>query len=383
MTDNNGYGPGGGQTPTGGEPSGQNYTHSPYGAYPPGQYTQNGQSNQYGQSNQSGQYGQSGQYNQYGQYQQDRPQWPGGPNPHTYHQGPPPNSNRGLVIGVVVLGIIATAAIIAAILFGTGVLGAKDEPTETVSTQDSAQTTEPAPESGAPSPEDGDASPEAADPGDATASPAPDLSATQEPTPDSINDPVIPSSALTFTDGSTFAAAPLPGSVNDIVGFRVEAVDAEPAHTVTVFFDYSCPHCVDFEAIYGPELTELVANGEIALDLRVLSFLPTEFSPVAAEALKIVGHQAPDQLIDFHNSLMAISNENAQNPEPLEAIRGAASEAGVPEEVIADLASEPGHTWALSLTQDAPAGFRGTPTILIDGVEAASIPAGGFADLLK
>lgn len=160
-------------------------------------------------------------------------------------------------------------------------------------------------------------------------------------------------------------------SGSDITGYRIVAANApEDVPLVTIFYDYSCVHCVNLEVEHGEELTQLVMDGRLGLDLRPLAFLTPEYSQMAANAFAIVGRDAPLHLVAFHNNLMTAVAE-AGSPESLDwaSITASAESAGVPAEVIATFETEYDPTWSEGLTNHVPEGFVGTPTVLVDGQE--------------
>lgn len=80
---------------------------------------------------------------------------------------------------------------------------------------------------------------------------------------------------------------------------------------VEVWFDFYCPHCQDFEDVYGPDIQDLVDEGAITLRLQpvALSGLNaasgTAFSERSAGALYCVAEAAPDSAFAFFTALFA------------------------------------------------------------------------------
>lgn len=315
--------------------------------------------------------------------------YPGQP-PQGYPQGypQPPKKNGGMLAAVISLGVLGVAAIIAAILFGTGVIGSDDaEPSTTPSTTSEAPadptSDEPSPESSeTPSGDPADPT-ETDEPGEEETDDGPRVADPDDLPEGTVYQENIPVSDLTFVSSENYHVAELSDGETPI-GYRIVSANTEPAdvdHVLTVFFDYSCPHCVDFEQFFSDELTSYVSDGTIALELRPLSFLPPAYSSLGVAALSAVAENDPEHLLAFHTALMAHSAEGGMSENPTDVILAAAESVGVTSEAIEAFTTSSDTAWAESLTEYTPENFKGTPTVLIDGVEIV-IPSSSFADLL-
>jgi protein-disulfide isomerase len=54
--------------------------------------------------------------------------------------------------------------------------------------------------------------------------------------------------------------------------------------TLTLFEDFGCPHCADFEESFGPTITDLQRSGTVKVELYPMSFV-TDRSPALANAM--------------------------------------------------------------------------------------------------
>lgn len=149
----------------------------------------------------------------------------------------------------------------------------------------------------------------------------------------------------------------------------------DDAVVVSVYSDYMCPFCGLFETSNGPLLEELRASGEIVLDLHPVAILDrfsagTQFSTRAVAAVFAVAENAPEALVAFNALLFA--NQPEENTEGLSdgQIADLATQAGVPDDVVAGLADGTYTWWAAQATDLASQdlGSLSTPTILLDGV---------------
>lgn len=153
---------------------------------------------------------------------------------------------------------------------------------------------------------------------------------------------------------------------------------------VSVYFDYMCPYCHQFETANDAELATLRAAGGVTVEYHPVSILDglssgTEYSTRAANAVAVVADQAPDKFSAFNTALFA--NQPAENSQGLsdDEIAKLALTAGVPQSVVDKLTGTTtvsGKSWrtfapyiaALTTQASVDLGSSyGTPTVLING----------------
>ncbi|WP_372594636.1 DsbA family protein [Actinotalea sp.] len=153
-------------------------------------------------------------------------------------------------------------------------------------------------------------------------------------------------------------------------------VNSGDTPVVSVYFDFMCPYCGQFETAVGPTLDELAASGEILLDSHPVSILDrfsagTGFSTRSAAAAWAVAEGSPEHYTAFVEAMMA--QQPAENTAGLsdEEIAAIATGVGVPQEVADGLADGTFTWWATQATDLASQdlGSLATPTVLIDGVK--------------
>jgi len=156
---------------------------------------------------------------------------------------------------------------------------------------------------------------------------------------------------------------------------------ASDAVVVSVYVDYMCPYCGQFEAVNGPTLDQLRGDGTIIVEYHPVSILDeaslgTAYSTRAAAAAALVADQAPEAFVAFNTALFATqpaeNTAGLTDPEIATLARGA----GVPEGVASTIESGaylagPGSfvDWVGAATDRAAQdlGRLATPTVLIDG----------------
>ena len=145
--------------------------------------------------------------------------------------------------------------------------------------------------------------------------------------------------------------------------------------TVAIYYDYMCPACGRFEEANGDDLDRLVRAGEVALELRPVSFLDetssgTRYSTRSANAVATVADRSLDDVWAFHRALYAEQPQEGSTGLSDDQIAGIAEEAGVPATVAARFDDGTHEGWVAQVTQEAfDSGLEGTPTVLIDGEE--------------
>jgi protein-disulfide isomerase len=167
-------------------------------------------------------------------------------------------------------------------------------------------------------------------------------------------------------------AATVPAGVTNTYGVVVG--DASAPHTVTVYEDFQCPICHDFEGTAGDRLRKAVDAGRIRLDYRMVAFLDdastTDYSTRALNAAAVVlDSSGQDVFLEFHDLLL-----DHQPPEGSAGLSDAqlvryAVRAGADESAVRPGIEDPTfRQWAVNATsQMSRDGVNGTPTVLVDG----------------
>ncbi len=171
--------------------------------------------------------------------------------------------------------------------------------------------------------------------------------------------------------------------------------DAQPVPTpenpsdivdITIFVDYLCPICGEFEAVNGASINDLVSRGSATIEIHPLSFLDnrsqgSQYSTRAANAVACLSNYVPDSVLEFSNLLFA--NQPAENTSGLsdEQLIQLAQQTGANEQATACIEDQDFKSWVGASTARAMGGtlainnldpsftkISGTPTVLINGV---------------
>jgi protein-disulfide isomerase len=143
--------------------------------------------------------------------------------------------------------------------------------------------------------------------------------------------------------------------------------------TVTVFLDFMCPYCGQFDRANGSALAAAVENGTAKLEVHPMSFLDdlssgTKYSTRAANAFAAVANHDPATALTFSQLLFA--QQPAEHSAGLTdaTLADLASQAGAPADVVAGFSSQTYQPWVAKITKQAwDSGMTGTPTVKING----------------
>jgi protein-disulfide isomerase len=166
-------------------------------------------------------------------------------------------------------------------------------------------------------------------------------------------------------------ATPPAGAVET---YGVPMGPADAPVTVTVYEDFMCPYCGDFEAISSQPLREYAESGQVQVRYHVVSFLDdasgTDYSTRAANALAVVLDTAgAEAAVRFHDLLFA--HQPAEGTPGLsdEELVDLAVEAGAERaEVAGPIEDRKFEQWVVNATDDwSSSGFNQTPTVTVNG----------------
>jgi protein-disulfide isomerase len=198
------------------------------------------------------------------------------------------------------------------------------------------------------------------------------------------------SGSVLYTGSATIAdvAKPSTAEANGAIPVGAGGVAGEkPASgdvIVSVYTDYMCPYCHEFETANNGELAKLRAAGGVTVEYHPISILDrlssgTDYSTRSANDAAVVADKAPDKFVAFSSALY--DNQPAENSQGLSdaEIAKVAQGAGVPQSVIdAFTAAAPGQkyrtfsAYVAALTNqagtDLGASFA-TPTVMINGTQ--------------
>ncbi|MBA2465571.1 MAG: thioredoxin domain-containing protein [Nocardioidaceae bacterium] len=145
--------------------------------------------------------------------------------------------------------------------------------------------------------------------------------------------------------------------------------------TVTIFEDFMCPFCGDFETASRELLEQYVDDGDVLVEYRVVSFLDgasdgSDYSTRAMNALGVVLDTAgQDAAVRFHDVLFDEQPEEGTEGLSDDDLIRLAVQAGASEaDVTSPIRDRKFEQWVENATDEASQGeVNQTPTVLVDG----------------
>lgn len=149
---------------------------------------------------------------------------------------------------------------------------------------------------------------------------------------------------------------------------------ADAPVTVSIYADFMCPYCGQFERANGDDLAAAVDAGTAKLEIHPMAFLDaqsagTKYSTRAANAFVTVANTDPALAWKFDRLLYA--NQPAEGSSGLSdaELVAYAQQAGVPASVTDTFSKQLYVPWVQQITTQAfDSGITGTPTVKVNGV---------------
>ena len=153
-------------------------------------------------------------------------------------------------------------------------------------------------------------------------------------------------------------------------GNKIKTTTGVPV--VSVYSDFMCPNCGNFESVNHADLDALQASGAIVLDYHPIAILDnsstTQYSTRSAQAVAAVASLDPAHFVAFYDSLFV--NQPTEGGAGLtdQELASRALAAGVTQEAVDSFSKGTFTPWAGAATQQATKdGVQGTPTVVING----------------
>jgi len=149
--------------------------------------------------------------------------------------------------------------------------------------------------------------------------------------------------------------------------------DRQPMAVLSLYEDFACPHCKDFEQQYGPTINKLIDSGAIAADYYMIAILDRGnqgYSSRAANAAYCVADESKDAFRRFHTALFLQQPDEAlgigpDNARLIELARQAGAAGSVPDCI--NSGKYVGMVGGLAAATE----IKSTPTVRINGEEYA------------
>ena len=152
----------------------------------------------------------------------------------------------------------------------------------------------------------------------------------------------------------------------------------KPRVVVTMYEDFQCPICREFEAANGAALKAWQQAGIVQLVYHPVAFLDrsssTNYSTRAMIAAGSVVDSSPSAFPAFHGLLYTNQPAEGTAGLPDSQLADLAAQAGANRSTVAaDLSSQRFKGWTVQATDAFSQKYSGTPTVLIDGKQLQSV----------
>ena len=146
----------------------------------------------------------------------------------------------------------------------------------------------------------------------------------------------------------------------------------EPKAVVSLYEDFLCPHCGDFEKTFGPTINQLIDSGAIAADYYMVAILDSpstaDYSSRSAGAAYCVADESKEAFRRFHAALYAQQPGETGGAFPddarlIEVARQAGAGGTVPDCI------NKGKYVEMAQGLASASGIQSTPTVKINGQE--------------
>jgi protein-disulfide isomerase len=177
--------------------------------------------------------------------------------------------------------------------------------------------------------------------------------------------------------GQALTSSGVPGGTSDTYGVVI-GDDSAPT-TLTIYEDFQCPICREFEKEAKDKLHAAVDAGKIKIDYRMVSFLDSEstneYSSRALNAAAVVlDTSGVDVFLAFHDLLYENQPEEGGAGPTNDELVKLAVQAGADEDAVKGGIEDGEFDQWVTNTQDemSKAGVNGTPTVFVNGKKAGS-----------
>lgn len=109
--------------------------------------------------------------------------------------------------------------------------------------------------------------------------------------------------------GEGFVAERTPGLEPEALPVASEP-NADGVPNISIFIDYSCPACAQFEEIYSPMFRTWLESGTVTIEYHPISFRDaqtagTRYATRGANSAACVANYSPDNFFDYSEALLA------------------------------------------------------------------------------
>ncbi|MFP3990718.1 thioredoxin domain-containing protein [Streptomyces sp. E11-3] len=164
-----------------------------------------------------------------------------------------------------------------------------------------------------------------------------------------------------------------PGGATGEDSLTIQVGEDGASSTLTIWEDFRCPACAQFEKAYNPTIDELAEKGQLKVEYRLATIIDGNFGGQgslragnAAGCAQDAGKFKPYHDVLFENQPAESDDAFAENSKLIEL---AGEVDGLDTATFKQCVEDGTHDSWVGKSNDAfrAGGFRGTPTVLLDG----------------
>ncbi|MGO1545354.1 MAG: thioredoxin domain-containing protein [Gulosibacter sp.] len=151
----------------------------------------------------------------------------------------------------------------------------------------------------------------------------------------------------------------------------------DASNTIDFYFEYSCPHCVDYHAAIGGDIQQIIGDGDTKVNFHMIRYV-SEYGLLAGATTAAVVQYQPELFFTVMDGLFAVPAEQQSTMTygdyaAMLPAMGVTSEEAIEAAENGDYAA-----WLNNSTNDARgAGINGAPSVLVNGELQETLPASG------
>lgn len=146
---------------------------------------------------------------------------------------------------------------------------------------------------------------------------------------------------------------------------------------ITIYLDYACPHCKEFEQKNSAYLDTLLQSGKVTVEYKPIIVIGSSLSFDGGNTAACVANFAPDKFLKLNNSLFTLTDSGGNDRSIRPLIDDLNLDQDTKTKVLSCMSGNVFGKWLEKATDTALAAkndsggalVTGTPTILIDGVK--------------
>lgn len=157
-------------------------------------------------------------------------------------------------------------------------------------------------------------------------------------------------------------------------GVAIMVGKPEAPVTLDYWFDFSCPHCIDYHTVMDPTMKDLIVSGQAKINYRPVNIVAPYGKEAAAALLAVMAHQ-PELFYSVTDGLLNIPAQEQMNWTANDYAQHLSGLGVTNADIITETANGTYRSKVESNTQVArDAKLKGTPSLAVNGQMQEQLP---------